>query len=348
MHRMKCIVADFLSHSLSVNLFLSTFLLAPTSSLKLYLIFPLTSSPSAGGAPVPKPQIGSEEQPPLHPGPAARHLPAPAHHLVSLWGQNGDFGGKWVLPGLHGEPNQEDQADHQLVQGGQGTYVRGELATQVSWLDKYDFRGKSCEHGSIPEPLCWCTLKQGTFEVWSPRDNCCITSQIHSLWITATAQAQSEQLHPSPAPRVGCSSSDIKTRAERCCGLCMWASVVRMALNLQLPACLSLCFCASLSLPSSWTFSLLVAVSLQCFLCWSHTVPLSLISFFSLTFSNLPLFLLKQMHKCTSVSYQISTAVLFLCVEGVVEVILLGYSSCCSFETYKMQVSFKTQDPLKT
>lgn len=122
---------------------------------------------------------------------------------------------------------------------------------------------------------------------------------IHSFWITATAQAQSKQLHPSPAPRVGCSSRNIKTRAERCCGLCMWASVVRMALNLQLPACLSLCFCASLSLPSSWTFSLHVAVSLRCFLCWNHTVPLSLISFFSLTFSNLPLFLLKQMHKCT-------------------------------------------------
>ena len=85
---------------------------------------------------MPKPQIGSEEQPPLHPGSAARHLPAPAHHLVSLRGQNGDSGGQRVLPGLHGEPNKEDQADHQLVQGGQRTHVRGELTTQVTKGDQ--------------------------------------------------------------------------------------------------------------------------------------------------------------------------------------------------------------------
>lgn len=42
---------------------------------------------------------------------------------------------------------------------------------------------------------------------------------------------------PIPNPQGGCSSRCKKTRGERCCGLSVWASVVRMALNLQLPAC---------------------------------------------------------------------------------------------------------------
>lgn len=64
-----------------------------TSKSYLYLI-PFASSVSAGGAVVPKPQIGSEEQPPLHPGLAARHLPAPAYHPVTLRRQNGDTRGQ--------------------------------------------------------------------------------------------------------------------------------------------------------------------------------------------------------------------------------------------------------------
>lgn len=85
----------------------------------------------AGGAPLPKPQIGPEEQPPLHPGPVARYIPAPAHGFVTLRGQNGNPGGKWVFSSLHGELDQEDQANQQFVQGGQGAHVWGELATQV-------------------------------------------------------------------------------------------------------------------------------------------------------------------------------------------------------------------------
>lgn len=50
----------------------------------LHLVISLISSPSAGGASVSKPQVGFEEQPSIHPGSTARHLPAPAHHLVSL------------------------------------------------------------------------------------------------------------------------------------------------------------------------------------------------------------------------------------------------------------------------
>lgn len=76
-----------------------------------------------GGATVPEPQAGTEEQPTLHPGPAARHLPAPPHHPVPLRGQDGDARRQRVFPRLHGEPDQEDQADHQPVQGGQGAHV---------------------------------------------------------------------------------------------------------------------------------------------------------------------------------------------------------------------------------
>jgi len=68
---------------------------------------------------VPEPKAGPEEQPALHPGPSARHLPAPPDHPVPLRGEDGDLGRKRVLPCVHGEPDEENQADHQPLQGGE-------------------------------------------------------------------------------------------------------------------------------------------------------------------------------------------------------------------------------------
>lgn len=45
-----------------------------------------------GGPAVPEPQGGAQEQPAVHPGPAAGHVPASAHHPVPLRGQDGDPG----------------------------------------------------------------------------------------------------------------------------------------------------------------------------------------------------------------------------------------------------------------
>lgn len=86
------------------------------SSLRLCVFVP-------GGAFVPEPKGGAEEQPAVHPGPAARHVPAPANHPVAIRGQNGDPRGERVFPRVHGEPDQQDQADHEPFQGGQGEDV---------------------------------------------------------------------------------------------------------------------------------------------------------------------------------------------------------------------------------
>lgn len=67
---------------------------------------PCASCP--GGAFVPEPQGGTEEQPTLHPGPAARYVPAPTHRPVSIRGQNGDPGRKRVFSRGHGELDQQD------------------------------------------------------------------------------------------------------------------------------------------------------------------------------------------------------------------------------------------------
>lgn len=80
---------------------------------------------------MPEPQSGVEEQPALHPGPAAGHLPAPTHRLVPVRGQDGDPRGERVLPRGHGELDQQDEADHEPLQRGQGEDVRGELPAQV-------------------------------------------------------------------------------------------------------------------------------------------------------------------------------------------------------------------------
>lgn len=60
-----------------------------------------------------EPQGGAEEQPALHPGPAAGHLPTPTHRSVPIRGQNGDPRGERVFPRGHGEPDQQDEADHE-------------------------------------------------------------------------------------------------------------------------------------------------------------------------------------------------------------------------------------------
>lgn len=100
----------------------------------------------------------------------------------------------------------------------------------------------------------------------------------------------------NPSTNPSLSSRSIKTREERCCGLSMWASVVRMALNLQLPACLPVtCFCASVSLPS--TFYLHVAVMLS-FL-KSHSASGSISSIFVLHSVNYLCCSEKQTHKST-------------------------------------------------
>lgn len=66
-----------------------------------------------GGALVPEPKGGAEEQPALHPGPAAGHLPAPPHRPVAVRGQDGDPRGERVFPRGHGELDQQDEADHE-------------------------------------------------------------------------------------------------------------------------------------------------------------------------------------------------------------------------------------------
>lgn len=66
-----------------------------------------------GGAFVPESEGGAEEQSALHPGSAAGHLPTPAHHSVSIRGQNGNPRGERVFPCGHGELDQQDQADHE-------------------------------------------------------------------------------------------------------------------------------------------------------------------------------------------------------------------------------------------
>lgn len=62
---------------------------------------------------MPESQGGFEEQPTLHPGPAAGHLPAPTHHPVPIRGQNGDPWGERVFSCGHGELDQQDKADHE-------------------------------------------------------------------------------------------------------------------------------------------------------------------------------------------------------------------------------------------
>lgn len=66
-----------------------------------------------GGAFVPEPQGGIEEQPALHPGPAAGHLPAPPHCAVPVRGPHGDPRGERVLSCRHGQPDQQDETDHE-------------------------------------------------------------------------------------------------------------------------------------------------------------------------------------------------------------------------------------------
>lgn len=73
----------------------------------------------SGGAAVSEPKAGAQEQPAVHLGPAARHLPAPAHCPVKIRGEDGDAGRKRVFQGVHGELDEENEADHKPLQGGQ-------------------------------------------------------------------------------------------------------------------------------------------------------------------------------------------------------------------------------------
>lgn len=277
---------------------------------------------------MPKPQIGPEEQPPLHPGSAARHLPAPAHYLVTLWGQNGNSGGKWVLPGLHGELDQEDQADHQLIQRGEGTYVRGELATQVSQGDRNMHPGSYHNikmSSSLLKPYCQPCLfslmnssEMGEPEVWSLRH-----TAVHSELLR---QALSEQLHPFPTPRVVV-AQDVRKQEER--GVVVWVcehlwSEWRLIYSC-LPVTLFLCL-------------LIFIIYLNIFfLCSCQTLQLSFLklhrafslSFFCLTFS---LCSSKTHTSLLSVLKLSSCPIIF--VARLAEVKLIRYSSVALFRNY--------------
>ena len=164
------------------------------------------------------------------------------------------------------------------------------------WRCKAPYRLSALFSNRIAEPLHWLSCEQTHLKRECEVRSLCITTTthlkfIHSVWIIKTAQTQSEQLHPSTAPRVVV-AQHVSKRGERSCGLSMWTSVVRMALNLQLPVCLSLCFCVSLSLPSTWTFLSSGSCLTVMLLFFYHTASVY-VSFFSFTFRNLSLSLLK-------------------------------------------------------
>ena len=77
-----------------------------------------------GGQPVREPSPQPEEQPPVHPGHPPRHLPAPARGLQALRGERDLPERERVLQDLHGEPNEQVQADGPAVQGLQGEDIR--------------------------------------------------------------------------------------------------------------------------------------------------------------------------------------------------------------------------------